>query len=280
MASGAADAGSNPAGAIPDIRSDQMTEYKQFMEALAKEAGEIIVSHFQKVDKEWKENDTPLTIADTKINSLIIDKIKEKFPDHDIISEEGSDNKEKSDYVWVCDPIDGTIPFSHGVPTCVFCLALVYKGESIAGVIYDPFMDRMYFAEKGKGCLLNNKRISVNSNNEIKRAMIGISAWATGPYIITQLYQELTDREAFVWNLHSVVYLGMLVASGELSGVLFPSDTCHDGAALKIIVEEAGGKMTDLFGNEQRYDKEIKGFIASNGILHDKLVDMVGAVLK
>ncbi len=251
-------------------------EYKTFALELAKEAGRIIKTNFSLgMKKEWKADNTPLTETDLKINQLVIDSVKKEFPGHSIIAEEGSDFSEKSEYVWVCDPVDGTIPFSHGIPTCVFSLALVRKGKSILGVIYDPFLDRMFFAEKNKGAFLNGEKISVSRAISLQNTLVGVESWKDDKANILKAAEIVLNKGAKITSLNSIVYMDMLVANGEFAATLFPGTKPHDSAATKIVVEEAGGKVTDLYGNEQRYDRDIKGHIASNGILHQELVDIV-----
>ncbi|MFH1325776.1 MAG: adenylyl-sulfate kinase [archaeon] len=255
-------------------------EYKEFCEKIAREAGKIMRENFLKTDKEWKEDDTPITFADKKINRIVIEAIHKEFPKHDVIGEEESSLENKSEYVWVCDPIDGTIAFSHGIPTSVFSLALVKKGEPIMGVVYDPWIDRMYFAEKGKGCFLNNKQIHVNRNEQLNLSVMGISTWKNAPYDLSPLELVLRDEGVKLLRIGSIIYASMLVASGEMSAVFFAGKSAHDGAAIKIIVEEAGGKVTDIYGNEQRYDSQIKGYIASNKIIHNELIKTVSEIVK
>lgn len=115
---------------------------KNFASALAREAGVIIRSHFGfGIAKTVKEDSTPLTIADTTVNDLVVRKIQETFPDHDILAEEGSPPLRGKKDIWICDPIDGTVPFVQGVPTVTFALALVRDGVPILGVAYDPLLD-------------------------------------------------------------------------------------------------------------------------------------------
>ena len=255
-------------------------EYKEFCESLAREAGKIMKEVFTlSVDKEWKEDNTPVTVADTKINSLVIEEVKKQFPNQDIKGEEESYLDNNSEYVWVCDPVDGTIPFSHGIPTAVFSLALVKDGKPIVGVIYDPWSDRLYFAEKGKGCFLNNEKIQVNKSNDCKKSLIGVTTWRTGKYDISNIYQELNNKFLQILDLGSFIHMGALVAPGTFLAAYFPGITAHDGAAVKIIVEEAGGKVTDAFGNEQRYDQPIKGFLATNGTIHQEMLDLISKSL-
>jgi len=251
-------------------------DYKTFSLELAKEAGKIIAANFSLgMKKEWKADNTPLTQTDLKINQLVIDSVKKEFPGHSIIAEEGSDFSDKSEYVWVCDPVDGTIPFSHGIPTCVFSLALVRKGESILGVVYDPFLQRMFFAEKSKGATMNGAKISVSRATSLQNALVGFVWWKSEKMNLSKTDEILSDRGAILIDVKSIVYMDMLVANGELAATLFPGTKPHDTAATKIVVEEAGGKVTDIYGNEQRYDRDIKGHIASNGILHEELVRIV-----
>lgn len=264
------------------LQLGEIMEYKDFAIDLAKRAGEIMRQNFKLgMSVEYKSDKSIVTEADIAINKMVIDKVKEEFPGHDILGEEESDIQANSEYLWVCDPIDGTSPFSHGVPTCAFSLALVKNGESIVGVCYDPFLDRMVFAEKNKGATLNNIDISVsNTQKPQENGLIDICSFIRARYQLWPLYETFAKLGVRTSKLGSIVYPGMLVACGEATAAIFPHTGCHDIAALKIIVEEAGGKVTDLFGNEQRYDQAIKGAIVSNGKIHDLLVKEVGKVLK
>ena len=141
-----------------------MEEYLEFAKKLAKEAEIIALKYFSfEVEKTWKEDDTPLTLADTEINDLVIKRINESYPEHSIYGEEKSEIKENSKYIWVCDPIDGTSGFSLGLPIFVFSIALVDQqtGMPILGLINDPVMKNMSWAYKGAGAYRNNQKISV-----------------------------------------------------------------------------------------------------------------------
>lgn len=245
--------------------------YKDFVVELAYEAGEKMRNDFKLgMKKEWKKDKTPVTVTDTFVNQLVIDSISKKFPEHSILGEELSSLKDDNEYVWVCDPIDGTIPFSHGFPIFAFSLALVKNGEPILGVIYDPILDRMVTAEKGKGAFLNDKPIKVSSFSAFsERTIIDGGIQSLG---LLGLEKEILNREVLTSRIYSCVYGGMLVAMGEFVAEIYRYINPWDAAAVKIVVEEAGGKVTDLLGNEQRYDQEINGFIASNGLIHDELV--------
>lgn len=262
---------------------DDLTQYKNFAIDLARQAGKIITDEFKiGMKKELKEGYSPVTKADKDINQMVIDKVKEKFPTHSVLGEEQSDIQTGYEYLWVCDPIDGTIPFAHGVPVCVFSIALVNKeGHSLLGVIYDPFMDRLFVAEKGKGALINNQKIAVNNDQTLTDRYVTIDTWPQAKYDLLKLEYQLRDSTgAAILRYASFCYSGMLVAAGEFTASIYAGVGAHDVAALKVIVEEAGGKVTDLFGNDQRYDREIKGAIISNGHVHDQIVKVVSHLVK
>src|SRR3990167_9662655 len=144
-----------------------MEEYLEFAKSIAKESAEIALKYFSfETESTWKGDDTPLTKADTEINDLVIKRINETYPDHSIYGEEKSDIKEGSKYIWVCDPIDGTMAFSVGLPGYVFSIALVDQsnGQPLLGLINDPVMKNMYWAYKGSGAYRNGKKIFVSKD--------------------------------------------------------------------------------------------------------------------
>jgi myo-inositol-1(or 4)-monophosphatase len=255
-----------------------MSKERKFAIDMAKKAGKIIQRDFKLGMKSWyKKDKTVVTKTDVQINKIIMRSVKKMFPDHSILAEEGSDMSKKSSKVWVCDPIDGTLMFLHGVPTCVFSLALVIDGRPVLGVVYDPFTNRMFYAEKGKGSYLNGKRIFVSTKSDLKYSLMGICCWKDkGAFTdISDLYKKLIKENVDVLDLGSIAYLGVLVAAGQFEASVHPASASHDSASLKILVEEAGGKVTDLFGDEQRYDQKIKGCIISNGLVHEELSKIV-----
>jgi len=242
--------------------------YKDFAISLAKRAGKIMRANFKMgMKKQWKSDSSPVTVTDKKINRLVIESVKKNFVSHDVLGEEESHRPNRGEFVWVCDPVDGTVPFSHGIPTFTFSLALVRNGQPILGVIYDPIMDRMYFAQKGGGAFLNNKKIKVNKQNLLR----GVVGWSSNT--MSELRKKLPNMA--IIQLWSICYEGVLVASGELNATYYSHYNAHDAAALKIIVEEAGGKVTDQDGKEQRYDRRINGALMSNGVVHKQLLNFL-----
>ncbi|MCA9342459.1 inositol monophosphatase [Candidatus Saccharibacteria bacterium] len=251
-------------------------EYLKFSKGLAYEAGEVMKKYFKdELQVELKEDDTIVTVADKEINQLVINRIKSKYPDHAVCGEEQS-HAIDSQYVWVCDPIDGTNPFAMELPISVFSLAIVVDGVPKAGVIYSPFVDKLYYAQEGRGAFVNNNKLSVNSVGFGKKARMNFDWWPEAEFDFLENLRDLALKEnVYMLSPGSTTHAAALVASGEFVASVFPGTTGKnvDIAAAKIIVEEAGGKVTDFYGNEQRYDEDkINGAIVSNGIVHKKLV--------
>ena len=256
-----------------------MEQYLEFAKKLAEEAGEVALKYFSfETETTWKEDNTPLTKADTEINDLVIKRINETYPEHSIYGEEESDIKENSKYIWVCDPIDGTVAFSCGLPIFVFSIALLDQsnGQPILGLINDPIMKNMYFAYKNGGAYRNDKKIFVSKGNTLTNTYLCYGG--TGEDIgfsYLPLLKKLNEKKCVGMRFPSFVYGSVQVANGKFAGGVFYRKYGHDIAALNIITEEAGGKVTDLNGNERRYDEDGLGCIVSNGILHKELLEIV-----
>jgi myo-inositol-1(or 4)-monophosphatase len=252
-----------------------MEEYLEFAKTIAMKAGDIIKNNF---DTDYsikiKEGGELVTEIDEEVNQFVIDEIGRAYPKHSVLGEEKSVNK-SSEYVWACDPIDGTIMFTKGVPISVFSLALVKDGEPIVGVVRDPYTNRLYYASKGGGAFLNGKPIRVSKLGLVYDSVIDIAWWPEADCDIHKVSHDLSmETKALFISLFSVTQASCLVANGQFEASIFAGTKgkAVDMAAVKVIVEEAGGKVTDLFGNEQRYDRDIKGAIASNGVCHEQLV--------
>lgn len=258
-----------------------MEEYLEFAKSIAKESAEIALKYFSfETENTWKGDNTPLTKADTEINDLVIKRINETYPEHSIYGEEKSYKKEGSQYVWVCDPIDGTMPFSNGLPMFTFSIALVDQsnGQPVLGLINDPVMKNMYWAYKNSGAYRNGQKISVTKDTSLTNTYLSTDASGKDVgFSNLPLLNLLSEKKCKVMKLLSFIYGGVQVANGKFAGAVFYGKHAHDVATLKIITEEAGGKVTDLNGEERRYDQEWLGCIASNGLLHDEILTCVQA---
>ena len=253
-----------------------MNEYLEFAIEIANYAKQTMLKYFTQ-DKEstYKEDTTIVTKVDKDINSYLISKVKENYPNHCVYGEEETFGN--SDYAWVCDPIDGTAMYARQIPVAVFSLALVIKGEPVIGVIMDPYTNSLYTAIKGQGAYKNNKKINVN-NKELEgmKTIIHYDIWPAAEYDIIDVIREL-NKDTYTVSIGSVIRASLCVATGDFNAVVFPGTkgkNC-DIAAVKIIIEEAGGIVTDLFGNNQLYNKDINGAIISNKKIHNKLINIV-----
>lgn len=252
-----------------------MNQYLDLAKKIAYQAGEIMLKHFKVgVESTEKADLTIVTLADKEINDLVISEINKNFPEHSILGEEKSLDK-KSTEVWLCDPIDGTAPFSKGLPISVFSLAYVKDGVPLIGVVYDPFTKRMYSAIKGKGAYLNDQPIKVSDKKLDYKATINIEWWPEAKYDIDSACHKLSvDTGVYVLHLGSVIAAACMVATGQYEACVFAGTKGKsvDMAAVKVIVEEAGGLVTDIFGNDQKYYEDIEGAIISNGLVHNRLI--------
>ena len=139
--------------------NNMLQEYLEFAKDIAKYAGEVMLKYFkQNNGASYKGDKTIVTLADTEINTYLIQQVKEKYPTHSVDGEE--EQFGKSDYVWVCDPVDGTAMYARHIPVAVFSLALVVKGEAKLGVVFDPFTNSLYTAIKGEGAYKNGETIT------------------------------------------------------------------------------------------------------------------------
>ena len=254
-----------------------LNDYLEFAKEIALYAGKIMLEFYNdNIDLNYKEDKTVVTLVDKKINSYLIEKVKEKYQNHSVIGEEESLKKD-SEYVWVCDPLDGTGMYVNHIPVFVFSLALVHNGEPIVGVIYNANEDKMYSAIKGEGAYCNNVKIHVNDKD------LGDLGYRANIEIFNNniidevsLIKEL-KASSKISSIGSVARSCMAIATGDFSCDIFPG-TSHgncDLAASYIIVKEAGGKVTNIYGKEQRYDSDIKGAIITNGISHEKILQKV-----
>lgn len=253
-----------------------MEKYLEFAKEIALGAGEITRKYFSgESGASYKYDQTIVTKADTEINSYLIKRVREVFPDHAVDGEE--EQFGSSEYVWVCDPVDGTAMYARHIPVSVFSLALVKDGKPIVGVIYDAFLGNMYYATLGGGAFMNGAPINVNSLTfSGMRTVANLDMWPEADYNLWEVYREL-GKKTYLVGLGSVIHGAACVANGDFVAAVFPG-TKHkncDIAAAKIIVEEAGGKVTDLFGNEQRYDCDIKGALISNGTVHEEALAII-----
>lgn len=255
---------------------ENIDDLLKLAESMAHKAGTIMREYFDMTDKqiEIKDNKTPVTIADKKINDLVIETIAAEFPEHGVLGEEASSHNDRKK-LWVCDPIDGTKGFILGIPTAMFSLAFVVDGEPVLAIMYEPLLDKMFTAIQGKGSWLNGKSNRVSTRDTLKGANIGMSSSTLVNKYGRKVFETVLGTGAKVVFVPGEVYRGGLTASGKIDAHIFPGLGAHDVAAEMLVVQEAGGRVTDLNGRNQRYDRQIHGAIVSNGNIHQALVDLL-----
>jgi len=217
-----------------------------------------------------------VTEADHAADKAIIDVIKSHFPDHFILSEEAGNVPTTSEYKWIIDPIDGTINFAQGIPICCVSIGLEKDGEMLMGAVYAPLLNEFYVAEKGKGAYLNDHRIAVSSRNDIVHSCL-----VTGfPYSYInsengplQVFSRFIKKGVPVRRLGSAAIDLCWVAAGRFDGFYEHKLNAWDSAAGFLLVEEAGGKVTDFAGNH--YSPYQPHICATNGHIHDELLQVV-----
>lgn len=242
----------------------------------ALEAGKILEKYFEtEILKEFKEDNTPVTIADKESEEIIKKIISQAFPTHSILGEETGMSGEKSDYVWHIDPIDGTRNFANGIPLFAVSIALVYQNDLIMGVVYNPATDSIFYAEKGKGAYLNDKRIYV-SKDERKRSIITLASGAKDfdRRLVLVLFHDLAYQVVNSTRKLGCTALDLAyVARGGIEATIQLGFLTYDFAAGTLLVQEAGGRITKLDGSPWKFPENY--FVASNGVFHDTLVEEV-----
>jgi myo-inositol-1(or 4)-monophosphatase len=245
---------------------------------ISKEAGEIVREGFGKnFSVEYKTNLSNLvTEIDKKSEATIINFIKKEFPSHAVLAEESGRDKAMSDYLWVIDPLDGTSNFAHGLPIFSVSIGVQKNGETICGAVYDVMRDEIYSAERGNGSFCNGRKLSVSENDDLRKSML-----VTGfPYDIDENPDFAIERfAAFLKKARAVRRLGSAaidmcyVASGVFDGfwevALHPWDMC----AGQLIIEEAGGLVTNFAG--EKIDIFSKQILATNGKVHKRMVEIL-----
>lgn len=217
-----------------------------------------------------------VTEVDHKSEEVIFSIIRQEFPDHHILSEESGDLIQDSNYKWIIDPIDGTVNYANGIPICCVSIGVEKDGKMILGAVYNPFINEMFVAEKGQGATLNNQTIKVSEQSSLIKSCL-----VTGfPYTYLdmvngplQVFEKFIRKGIPVRRLGSAAIDLCWVAAGRFDGFYEHKLSAWDSAAGFLIVEEAGGKVTQLNGDY--YNPYQPGIIASNGKIHDALMNVV-----
>ena len=250
------------------------TSIRQAAEAGAHELTKYFNGDFKISNKEGINN--LVTEADHAAEKAIIEVIKRDFPDHYILSEEQGEIATSSNYKWIIDPIDGTVNFANGIPLCCVSIGIEKDGEMVLACIYSPLLNEFYFAEKGKGATLNDKKIQVSTKKEVIKSCLVTGfpyTYLDTPNGPLQVFERLIRKGIPVRRLGSAAIDLCWVAAGRFDGFYEHKLQAWDSAAGFLLVEEAGGKVTDFEGNKfSPYQPHI---VATNGSIHNELLQWV-----
>jgi myo-inositol-1(or 4)-monophosphatase len=254
-----------------------MNQWKLFAMDLARQAGCLLKEKFCQVREIHYKGDINLvTDADKMSEDLMIKEIRCQFPDHGILSEESEAIAGLGTMRWIIDPLDGTTNYAHGYPVFCVSIALEQEGQIILGVIYDPTRDDLFIAQRGEGAYLNGGKLSVSSVSDLSHALL-----ATGfPYDIrNSMENNINYFNVMVKSAQAIRRAGSAaldlayLAAGRFDGFWELKLKPWDTAAGCLMVEEAGGMISDLFGG--KWNLSCPYLLASNGIIHQPMIHVL-----
>ena len=256
--------------------------------AIAREAGARLREFYsQGVETEYKGDVDLVTVADRAVEKLIRTRLAEAFPEHGIYGEEGTRDRLDREFRWYVDPLDGTTNFAHGFPQFAVSLGLEHRpaaiqpgedGTLVAGVIYDPLRDELFAAERGRGAQLNGRPMHVSRTGNLGEALLATGFPSRKRHASPNIhfYQEFTLRSHGVRRAGSAALDLAYVACGRIDGFWEFNLNPWDTAAGILLVEEAGGRVTDYAG--QHYRLSSYEILASNGPIHQELMSCFEAM--
>jgi len=240
----------------------------------AKEAGEILKENFRKANLiSLKEGGSWVTELDKLSEGKIISIVKENFPTHSINAEESGLTKKDSEYLWLIDPLDGTTNYATRIPFFVVSIGLAKNKEVVLGVVYDPIHDNLYTAEKGNGARLDELTTKISNTDELQRSMIGYARPTKVKERFVEVFSKVELAARTPKILGSIALELCYTAVGNLDAAICLSPHPWDFAAGALIVEEAGGRVTDLEGKP--WSLESKDILATNGKIHQELLKII-----
>jgi myo-inositol-1(or 4)-monophosphatase len=252
--------------------------------AIAREAGARLREFFaQGVKTEYKGDVDLVTVADRTSEKLIRERLAVAFPEHGVFGEEGTRERLEAEYRWYVDPLDGTTNFAHGFPHFCVSLGLEHRpaglqpdqdGTLVAAVLYDPLLDELFTAERGRGALLNGKPIHVSPTPLLAESLVATGFPSQKRHLSPNIhfYQEFTLRSHGVRRAGSAALDLAYVAAGRMEGFWEFNLNPWDTAAGFLLVEEAGGRITDFSGAKYKLDS--REVLASNGLIQNELLGL------
>jgi myo-inositol-1(or 4)-monophosphatase len=252
---------------------------------IAREAGALLATYFaRRVPFELKGEFDLVTEADRASEKLVIERLQSHFPQHGIVAEEGGGHTSPSEYRWYVDPLDGTTNFAHSFPIFNVTLALERAGEMGVGVVFDPIRQEMFTAERGSGAWLNNglsvSRIGVSAVSRLDSSLLctGFPTRRRHLSVNVHFYHQLAMATHGVRRTGSAAIDLAWVACGRLDGFWEFGLKPWDMAAGRLLVAEAGGRVSDM--RDKPHDFDSPHLLADNGHLHGQIVEIFGEVFE
>jgi myo-inositol-1(or 4)-monophosphatase len=250
-----------------------MIRYTPEIEPIAREAGALLMSYFQRrIGYEYKGDVDLVTEADRASERFIADRLRAHWPEFGVLGEEGTRSDMEAEYRWLVDPLDGTTNFAHGYPVFCISIALARGEDLLAGFLYDPTRDEFFSAERGAGAKLNGQAMHVSRTSSLAESLLGTGFPShkrhKNPNI--HFYHQLTLRSHGLRRAGSAALDLACVASGRYDGFWEFKLNSWDTAAGVLLIQEAGGRVTRFDGTPFRLSSE--EVLASNGIIHDELM--------
>ena len=251
-----------------------MRRYLADLEPIAREAGVLLMSYFDRHIKiEYKGDVDLVTAADRASEKLIAERLHARWPQHGIVGEEGTRTDTGAEFRWYVDPLDGTTNFAHGYPVFCVSIALARRDDELeVGVLYDPTRDELFAAERGHGATLNGNPIRVSKTTRLAESILGTGFPSNKRHKNPNIYfyQQITLRSHGVRRAGSAALDLANVAAGRYDGFWEFNLNPWDTAAGVLIVREAGGKVTRFDGTPFRLDS--REVLATNGLIHDEVI--------
>ena len=256
--------------------TSDIEEFIVFSNFLADESSKIIKEYFRKpLTINNKEDESPVTIADKNTESKIRELIEDKYPNHGILGEEFDTKNTNSEYTWVIDPIDGTRSFIAGYKDFGTLIALLHDQKPIIGIINCPIHDERWVGANGKNTTMNGKDVRTSNIKDINKSYLS----STGLYMFEnsnfKKKFEKIIKETKYHRFGGDCYNYGMIASGYIDIVIEDTLKTHDYMALIPVIEGAGGKITDKYGNLINLQSDGSIVVSSNETLHKKLIDII-----
>lgn len=256
-----------------------MSEFVDAAIEIAREAGTILMAH-RGVAFELKGEHDLVTAADRASEELVIRRLRERFPKHGIVAEEGGRAEMEAELRWYVDPLDGTTNYAHGYPMWNVTLGLAKKGEVIAGVVYDPLNRELFAAERGAGARLNNVPIRVSKAMRLNDSLLstGFPSRKRHQNVNIHFYYQVAMLSHGVRRGGSAAIDLAYTACGRLDGFWEFGLNPWDMAAGTLLVEEGGGRATGMRG--EPLDLHGRYLLVDNGLVHEEMLEVFSEVFE